>query len=177
MLSKRRLVASSIHSSSPTDEQAVVLDLRVPMLRIERINDAVSRVDAQPVAHGRFRVCTEDDEPIPNLRYAMAVPTDRGEGWLVLDTGARVTSITAQSPLVRLTSNTGRRDDGLARKPQGYSVARNLEISFADSRAIVDAQVVVGLRSGCGPDGIFGRDALAGCALVLGRHLLAVACE
>ncbi|HUG44411.1 MAG TPA: hypothetical protein VMN76_09240, partial [Acidobacteriota bacterium] len=56
-----------------SDGQAVVLDLRVPELRFERLDHAVRRIGARTLAQDEFQVCSEADAPIPNLLYAVAV--------------------------------------------------------------------------------------------------------
>ena len=160
------------------DGQAAVLDLRVPELRIEPFNDAVRRVGARPVADDQVRMCGEADAPIRNQVYAVLVMAGEGEAWLGLDTGAGRTSIVAGSPLIRgLRLEAGGLTMGIAGRPQVYSVVRNLAISFAGSRATVDAGVVETTSGGCGSDGNLGRDALARCALVFGRESLAIICD
>lgn len=158
--------------------QAAVLDLRVPELRIERFDAALRRVGARTVADDQIQICTEADAPVPNLVYAVRVTARDEEAWLGLDTGAGETTIIAGSPLVRgLPLEPGGEAMGVAGQPRSYSVARNLVLSFADSRATVDAQVVETTHGGCGPDGLLGRDALRRCVLVLNRESLAIACE
>lgn len=160
------------------DGQAVVLDLRVPELRIEPFNDAVLRVGARPVPGDQVQVCSETDAPIRNQVYAVMVGAREEKAWLGLDTGAGRTSIVAGSPLIRgLQLEVGGETMGVAGRPQAYSVARNLPMSFAGSRATVDAQVVETTSGGCGSDGNLGRDALARCALVFGRESLAIICD
>jgi hypothetical protein len=66
---------------------------------------------------------------------------------------------------------------GIAGRPQSYSVARGLAVSFAGYRTIVDAQVVEAIHGGCGPDGLLGRDALARCALLFSRRAVAITCS
>lgn len=65
---------------------------------------------------------------------------------------------------------------GVGGKPQAYSVAPNLPVSFADFGVNLDAQVVETSYGECGPGGLLGRDALSTCALVLGQDSLAIAC-
>lgn len=160
------------------DGQAAVLDLRVPELRIEPFDDAVRRVGARVVADDQIKICSEADAPIPNLAFAVLVTARDEKGWLQLDTGAGETLIAAASPLVGgLPLEPGGETMGVAGSPQVYSVARNLMVWFAGSRATVDAHVVERTGGGCGPGGLLGRDALGRCALVLSRASLAITCE
>ena len=160
------------------DGQAAVLDLRVPELRIEPFNDAVRRLGARTVANDQVQICREADAPIRNQVYAVLVEAREENAWLGLDTGAGRTSIVAGSPLIRgLQLEPGGERIGVAGRPQVYSIAPNLAISFAGSGATVDAQVVETTSGGCGSDGHLGRDALRRCALVLGRESLAIRCE
>ncbi len=159
------------------DGQAVVLDLRVPELRFQRFDDAVRRTGARVLAREEFRVCVEADAPVPNLRYAVAVAAHDRTGWLALDTGAGNTSLVSDSRLVAgARLEPGGEVMGVAGRPQAYSVARDLEVSFADFDATIDAQVVETSNGDCGPDGLLGRDALSRCALVFGGNSLAIAC-
>lgn len=160
------------------ENQAVVLDMQVPELRIEDFNDAIRRTGAQPLANDQFQICIETDAPVPNLLYAVQVTAGNGEVWLGLDTGAGETSIAAGNPLVAgLELEAGGETMGVAGSPQSYSIARDLDISFAGSRTTVDAQVVEKTHGGCGLDGLLGRDALNPCALVLAQDALALACD
>ncbi|MGH7481686.1 MAG: hypothetical protein ACRELV_05985, partial [Longimicrobiales bacterium] len=159
------------------DGQAAVLDLRVPEFRIEPFDDAVRRLGATIVADDRVRLCREPDAPVPNLVYALLVTGRNGSDWLQLDTGAGETSIAAGSPLVRGEQlEPGGEMMGVAGRPIEYSVARGLSLSFAGSRATVDAQVVDTSVGGCGGAGLLGRDAVERCALVLGPDSVALAC-
>ena len=158
--------------------QAAVLDLRVPELRIEPLSDALRRVGARLLPDDQVQMCSEADAPIRNQVYAVLVMAGEEKAWLGLDTGAGRTSIVAGSPLIRgLQLEPGGQTMGIAGRPQVYSIARNLAISFAGSRATVDAQVVETTSGGCGSDGHLGRDALGRCALVLGRESLAITCD
>ena len=113
------------------DGQATVLDLRVPELRIEPWDDALHRVGASVVADNQIRICTDTDTPLSNQQYAVLVAARGSEAWLVLDTGAGRTKINAESALVRgLTLEPGGEVMGVTGRPQGYSVARDLMISF-----------------------------------------------
>lgn len=160
------------------EDQAVVLDMRVPELRIEDLNDAIRRTGAQTLADNQVQVCVETDAPVPNLLYAIQVTTEDGKAWLGLDTGAGKTSISAGNPLVAgLELEAGGETMGVAGRPQPYSIAPDLQISFAGFRATVDAKVVEMTHGGCGSDGLLGRDALNQCALVLTRAALAFACN
>ena len=161
-----------------TDE-AVVLDLRVAELRIEPFDDGVRRVGAHVLASDQFKRCVDEETSIPNLLFSVLVSAgDENNGWLQLDTGARLTSIATSSRLLDgLEPIPGGETMGIAGRSQTYSTAPNLTISFGDHRATVDAQVVERTHGGCGPDGLLGRDALGNCVLVLGRDSVAIACD
>lgn len=160
-------------------DQAAVLDLRVPELRIEPFDSAVRRTGAQVLSSDQIQVCIDADAAIPNLLFAVLVSAgDENNGWLQLDTGARVTSISVSSRLVDgLELVPGGESMGIGGRPQTHSTAPNLTMSFGNHRATVDAQVVERTHGGCGPDGLLGRDALGSCVLVLGRQSVAIACD
>lgn len=80
---------------------AVVLDLRVPELRVEPFDQAVRRLGATRVAEDEVRVCASTEVAIPNLLFALLVGTGSRQAWLQLDTGADVTTISSASPLVQ----------------------------------------------------------------------------
>jgi CubicO group peptidase (beta-lactamase class C family) len=163
-----------------TAGQAAVLDLRVPELRMEPFDLAVRRLGAEVLSSDRVRQCTDAGTSIPNLLFGVLVSAGEGkEGWLQLDTGAGATSIAASSRLVAGRELIpGGKTMGVAGKPQTYSTAPGLTISFGSHGATLDAEVVeVARGGGCGPDGLLGREAVETCALVLGRDSVALACK
>jgi hypothetical protein len=158
--------------------EAVVLDLPRGELRIERYEDAIARLGARPVPADELRACRSDAAPIPNLVYAVRVGSAAGEAWLTLDTGADETAIRRGSPLVEgVALQPGGRSMGVAGRASSFEVAPGLPLRVGEQDVTVDAQVAPGDPQGCGPDGLLGLDALGGCALVLGRDALALACD
>lgn len=158
--------------------QAVVLDLRVQEFRLQRFDDAVRLAGARILGPHELRVCREEDAPIANLAYAIAVTARDRTAWLQLDTGAGISSIRSGSGLVEgMRLEPGGEVMGVAGRSQGYLVAPSLPISFGGFDVSVDAQVVESNHGNCGPDGLLGRDALGGCALVLGQGSLAIGCS
>ncbi len=159
------------------DGEAAVLDLRVPELRIEPFDDALHRVGASVLTDNQIRICTDTNTPLSNRTYAVLVTARGSEAWLELDTGAEHTSIIAESPLVSgVRLEPGGETMGVSGRLQGYSVARNLMISFGGAHATLDVQVVETTAGGCGSNGHLGRDALGRCALVLARESLGITC-
>jgi hypothetical protein len=156
-------------------DRAVVLDLRVPELRLEPFEEAVHRLDGQVLDDGQVRVCRSTEAAVPNLLFGVLVTNDE-EGWLQLDTGAGVTSIAGDSGLIRGAAlREGGEIMGLAGKPETNQVARQVALSFASHSTTVDAEVT---SSGhpCGADGLLGLDAVAECAFVMSETSLAVTC-
>lgn len=159
------------------DGQAAALDLRFPELRIETFKDAVNRLGGRLVAGDQVRICGETAATVPNLVFAVLVKAKSAEGWLILDTGAEMTSLTAGSSLVRgVKLGPGGETVGAAGQRQAHSLARNVLLSFSGYRMTVDPHVVQESVAGCGPDGFLGLDAMGTCAFVLGQDSLAVAC-
>lgn len=155
---------------------ASVLDLRVPELRLEPFDEAVQRLDAQVLDGGQVRVCGATDVAVPNLLFGVRVSNEE-EGWLQLDTGAGVTSIARGSGLIRGAELAeGGETTGLAGKPEIYQLARQIELSFAGHRVMIDADVADSGHA-CGADGLLGLDAVGRCAFVLGEASLAIACS
>lgn len=159
-------------------EGAVVLDFRVPELRLEpSFSGAVRRLGARSLADAEVRECRSADAPVPNLVFAIRVRSGRENGWLMIDTGTNATTLIAASRLVESVDlGPGGATTGVAGVRQEHRTAAGLALAFAGHRAIVDAQVVEAEGTGCGPDGVLGLDALATCALVFDDETLAVAC-
>jgi Aspartyl protease len=159
------------------DGEAAALDLRVPELRIEPFGQSVRRLGARVLPRDSVQVCGSTKDTVPNLAFAVAVSAARGQGMMLLDTGAGVTKVVAQSALLRDVSLApGGRTTGLAGKHQAYRLADKLGLTFGGYHTRVDARVVEKTREACGTDGLVGLDALGQCAVVLGDRDLALAC-
>ncbi len=157
--------------------RAAALDLRVPELWLEPFQDAVRRLGAVRLPRQRVRFCGSLDEPIPNLVFAIPVTVSRRQGVLLLDSGAKVTKLVANSALIRgVRLERGGETTGISGTPQPYSVARSLRIAFADSNVTVDSRVADTSNRPCGADGLLGLDAIGRCALVLAQKDLAIRC-
>jgi hypothetical protein len=158
--------------------EAAVLDLRVPEFRIEAFAQSVRRLEARRLPRDQVRVCGSTKDAVPNLLFAIAVKAAGGQGTLMLDTGAAVTKLVAQSALLRgLRLASGGQTNGVTGKPQPYQVARGVRMTFGGHQATIDARVVDETSGPCGPDGLIGLDALGPCALVLSEKEFAIACE
>jgi hypothetical protein len=158
--------------------EAAALDLRVPELRIEPFQEAVSRLGARLWSQDRVRLCGSTKDPVPNLVFAIGVSAGGREGMMLLDSGAGVTKVAAQSALLRGARLTaGGQTTGLAGEPQSYRLARGLGITLDGYHATVDARVVEQTRAHCGEDGLLGLDALGRCALVLSGTAVGLACD
>lgn len=161
-----------------SNAEAVVLDLRVPELRIEPFRHAVRRLGARSVASDQFRACRDDGGATSDLLFAIRATVEDRAGWLELDTGTGATALAAGSKLAKgLKLESGGQTMGAAGSPRTYSLARDLKLSFAGYPTTVDARIVDTTGEGCGPDGLLGRDALKPCALVFGQNALAMACD
>jgi hypothetical protein len=160
------------------DGEAVVLDMRVPELRIESFDQAVHRLGAKILAREELDICISAAAAIPNLVFAVAVGVGDREGRLQLDTGADVTTINRGSQLIRdVALEPGGQTMGIAGQAGAYELARNLVLTFAGHSVTTDAQVVESTGRGCGQDGLLGLDAIGRCALVLGPDAMAFACS
>lgn len=156
---------------------AAALDLRVPELRIESFDESVRRLGARILPRDQVHVCGSPKDPVPNLAFAIGVRAAGGEGMMLLDTGAGVTKVVAESALLRgVPLAPGGRTTGLAGKQQPYRLAHSLAITFDGYHARVDARVVEETREQCGPDGLLGLDVVGQCAVVLSEKDLAVTC-
>jgi hypothetical protein len=163
---------------SASEASALVLDLRVPEMRIEPFDRAVRRLGATILSEDDLEVCVITAAPIPNRLYALRVKVGEREGWMQLDTGADATSVSQVSALVEgLTLEPGGVAMGVAGQPREYLVARDIMLAFGGHTVVTSAHVVE--RSGeiCGPDGLLGLHAVERCALVLGSEALALACS
>ncbi|MDE0083893.1 MAG: aspartyl protease family protein [Gammaproteobacteria bacterium] len=157
--------------------EAAVLDLRVPELRIERFDVASRRLGAQSISQAQVQSCRESDAPVANLRYALRAEARGETGWLTIDTGAEMTTLDSDSPLVStMDLDAGGEVMGVGGVTRNYSIARDLSMSFPGGHVTLDARVVDPVASRCGSDGVLGRDVLSRCALVLGRESLATIC-
>lgn len=160
------------------ERNAVVLDLRRSELRIEPFDGATDRLGAHRVSEDAVEICTSEDVTIPNRVFALLVQVDGKEGWLTLDTGADVTSLTRVSPVLEgVALEPGGQTMGIAGQAQAYQVARGLPLTFAGHRATTDVQVVESGAGSCGADGLLGLDAIGSCAFVFGQQELAMACR
>ena len=163
---------------SAHDAAAVVLDLRVPEMRIESFARAVQRVGATVLREEDVEVCVVTEAPVPNKLYAFRVRVGEREGWLQLDTGADATSISQVSALVEgLALEAGGTSMGVAGQRREYSLARKVRLTFGGHDVVIPVRVVERSGESCGPDGLLGRDAVGSCALVLGSEALALACS
>jgi hypothetical protein len=158
---------------------AVVLDLRVPELRMELFDRAVLRLGATILSEeGDLEVCVVTASPIPNKRFAIRVRSGEGEGWLQLDTGADATYVSRASRLIQgMALESGGTSVGVAGRPEAYDVARDLVLTFGGFSVTTAARVVERSGEGCGPDGLLGLDAVGRCALILGSEAVALACS
>ena len=161
-----------------SESNAVVLDLKRSELRFEPFGNAVDRLNARRISVDEMKICTSDEVAIPNRVFALLVRTGENEGWLTIDTGADVTSVTRASSLIDGTVlELGAQTMGIAGKLQTYQVAPALALGFGGHQASVDAHVVESRAGSCGADGLLGLDAMASCAFVFGEQELAIACD
>lgn len=159
------------------DDEAVVLDLRVPELRIEPFEAAIRHLGARVVPEEAVRACRSTAVAIPNLLFALLVRGDGEEGWLQIDTGADVTLLNSDSRLVQgLVLEQGGETMGIAGRRQEYQRAPDFALSLGEHQFVVDAHVVSSTGRGCGLDGLLGLDVLGRCALVMGQESVAVTC-
>jgi hypothetical protein len=162
---------------SASEASAVVLDLRVPEMRIEPFDRAVRRLGATILGEDDVEVCVVTAAPVPNKLFAIRVRVGEREGWLQLDTGADATSITQGSALVDgLALEPGGTTMGLAGQPREYSLARDVVLTFAGHSVATSAHVVERVGPTCGSDGLLGLDAVGRCALIMGSQAVAIAC-
>jgi hypothetical protein len=157
---------------------AVVLDLRVPELRLEPFDRAVRRLGAAVSDEEEVEVCVSDAAAIPNRIFAIRVSSGDRDGWLKLDTGADVTSIRRGSSLLEgVELEAGGISMGVAGQLRRHDLARDLVLVFAGHTVMTSAQVVEPTLGACGNDGLLGLDAVGRCALILGRESIAFACS
>lgn len=161
-----------------SEGNAVVFDLKGSELRFEPFDRAVDRLNARRVSMDEMKICTSDDVAIPNRVFALLVEAGENEGWLTIDTGADVTSVTSVSSLSEgAVLEPGGQTMGIAGKPQSYQLAPALALGFSGHQASVNAHVVESRAGSCGADGLLGLDAMASCAFVFGEQELAIACD
>jgi hypothetical protein len=157
--------------------KAAVLDLRIPELRLESEGAALSRLGARWLPRDQVRTCGSAGAAVPNLVYAVAVTVAGRTGALVLDTGAKATTVRANSALAGgLRRARGGYTTGLSGRRHTYSVARRTAVALAGGRRTVDVRIADVAASPCRADGLLGLDVLRGCAVVLGSEDVAIVC-
>jgi hypothetical protein len=157
--------------------EAAVLDLRIPELRLEPEGVALSRLGARWLPREQVRTCGSAGAAVPNLVYAVAATVAGRAGALVLDTGAKATTVRANSALARgLRRARGGHTTGLSGRGHAYSVARRTTVALAGGRHTIDVRIADVAASPCRADGLVGLDVLRACALVLAPEDVAIVC-
>jgi predicted aspartyl protease len=159
---------------------ASVLDLRVPTLRFEPFEIAITRLGRhRPLISSSSRVCRNAESPFENRQYAASVTTDGIAGTLLVDTGATSTLAAPGSriaaALTDRASESGR-TRGAGGDAQTTRRAPNVRFERGGTASTI-AVTIGGSAPSCGPDGLIGMDALRQCILVLGESAFAWSCQ
>jgi hypothetical protein len=162
------------------DTQAAVLDLRVPDLRFEPFETAVTQLGAQVLRlPAGPQVCHNTQSQFPSQLYAAPVTVNSVPASLLIDSGATSTVLVAGSRAAREIGDravASGRSEGVGGRTQTTKLASHVLVRFAGRVMTIDL-TIGGVPSACGPDGLLGMDVLQKCAVILGRSALAEVCD
>jgi predicted aspartyl protease len=163
-----------------TEPAASVLDLRVPSLRLEPFDAAVTRLGRnRPLITSGSRVCRNQESPFKNRLYAALVTANGISGTLLVDTGATGTVAVPGSGIADALSDLAsesERTRGVGGNVQTTRKAPNVRFTRGGTASTIPV-TIGGSASSCGPDGLIGMDALRRCVLVLGGSAFAWSCQ
>jgi hypothetical protein len=162
------------------ETQAAVLDLRVPDLRFEPFETAVTELGAQVLRPPTGpQVCHNTQSQFPSQLYAAPVMVNGVPAGLLVDSGATSTLLVPGSRAAREIGGravAGGRSQGVGGRTQTTKHASDVVVRFAGRVMTIDL-TIGGVPSTCGPDGLLGMDVLQKCAVILGRNALAEVCD
>jgi hypothetical protein len=157
--------------------QAAVLDLRVPYLDIQPVQQAIDRLGIAPLPEAR--VCSDAESEFANRAYSIHVFALDREASVILDSGATGTVIAADSAMAQALASRsveGKHTQGLGGVPEANRQVPGVEIRRAGVPVTVDLSLGKSPGPDCGPDGLLGMDALRDCLLLLGESAPGMAC-
>jgi hypothetical protein len=161
-------------------DAASVLDLRVPTLRFEPFNNAVTNLGRERtlIAAG-LRVCLNTQSPFENRLYTAPVTADAIAGTMLVDTGATATLAAPTSSIAgglkgKASERTKAR--GVGGNAQVMSKAPGVKLEYGGTASTL-AVTIGGAKPPCEADGLIGMDALRRCVLVLGESAFAWSCD
>lgn len=162
---------------------AAILDLRAGRLEVERI----SRLSGSDRGlHGR--VCRAGDDPRDGWRYVVPVIIAGRTVAMLLDTGARATTLYSSSPAVRpILGALGNRSARIPREIGPVRVAAAASVSnlvffggtpFELGGTMIESDIAIGPgEQQCDEDGLLGFDLLRRCRIVLAHDDVALSCD
>ena len=163
-----------------TGSDASVLDLRVPALRFEAFDSAVTKLNRErPISSAGLHVCLNARSPFENRLYTVPVTADAIAGTMLVDTGATATLAAPSSSIAdglkgKASERTKAR--GVGGNAQVMSKAPGVKLEYGGASSTL-AVTIGGAAPPCEADGLIGMDALRRCVLVLGESAFAWSCD
>jgi len=163
-----------------TGSDASVLDLRVPALRFEPFDSAVTNLNRErPISSAGLHVCLNTQSPFENRLYTAPVTADAIAGTMLVDTGATSTLAAPSSSIAdslkgKASERTKAR--GVGGNAQVMSKAPGVKLEYGGASSTL-AITIGGAVPPCDADGLIGMDALRRCVLVLGESAVAWSCD
>ena len=163
-----------------TGSDASVLDLRVPALRFEPFDNAVTNLSREhPISSAGLHVCLNTQSPFENRLYMAPVTADAIAGTMLVDTGATATLAAPSSSIAdglkgKASERTKAR--GVGGNAQVMPKAPGVKLEYGGTASTL-AVTIGGAQPPCEADGLIGMDALRRCVLVLGESAFALFCD
>jgi hypothetical protein len=147
------------------DAEAVVLDLRVPEMRVEAEDHAFADVRAGRAA--TLDPCGGARAPVPNQLFAANVTIADRTVRMLVDSGAEHTQVaTDATAAIGLPRDAVHEQVGVGGVAEQVAVAAAVPVSLAGATGTVDV-AIGGSRSACGGEGLLGIDFLRQCRLTM----------
>jgi predicted aspartyl protease len=156
------------------DAEAVILDLRVPELRIESEGKAFP---AARVGHAAvLDPCGAGRSPVPSLLFAADVTIGDRTVRMLVDSGAEHTQVaTDATAAIGLPRDAVHEQVGVGGVREQVAVAAAVPVSAAGTTQSLDV-AIGGSRSACGGEGLLGIDFLRQCRLTMSAGRGAIDC-
>ena len=154
--------------------EAVVVDLRVPEIRIESDERALGAVRAGAAA--RLESCGGAQAPVPNQLFAAEVTIGERTVRMLVDSGAERTQVaTDATAAVGLPRDAVHQQVGVGGVVEQVAVAAATRVALAGTTQVLDV-AIGGSRSACDGEGLLGIDFLRQCRLTLAAGRGAIEC-
>jgi hypothetical protein len=156
------------------EAEAVVLDLRVPEIRIDGTERALGAVRAGAAA--RLEPCGTPGAQVPNQLFAADVAIGERTVRMLVDSGAERTQLaTDATAAVGLPRDTVHQQVGVGGVAEQVAVAAAMPVALGGATQALDV-AIGGSRPDCGGEGLLGIDFLRQCRLTLAADRGEIAC-